>query len=148
MLRGSVDLVEVEAWLAEHGWGWLTLRDNGRLPVSRSTGLSPEGLPAHVYHLMPRGLSKGVAVAWDLKRRGLGAADAIAIGDSISDLEMAEAVSNLWITANGLTDPEVAAQVAARDNVVACEEAVGLGWAQAIRSILPRSPYPRGASRT
>lgn len=147
MLRGAVDVAEVEAWLAVQGWGWLTLRDNGTLPLSRTTGLSPEGLPAHVYHLMPRGVSKGMAVAWDLRRRGLRPDQAIAIGDSISDLEMADSVSRLWITANGLGDPEVAAQVAARDNVVACDEAFGHGWAQAVRSTLPVSPYPRGASR-
>ena len=147
MLKGSVDVPEVEAWLAENGWDWLTLRDNGTLPLTRDTGLSPEGLPPHVYHLMPRGVSKGMAVAWDLRRRGLRSEDAIAIGDSMSDLEMADSVSALWLTANGLANPEVAAQVAARANVVACDEAVGLGWAQAVRSILPRSPYPRGASR-
>ncbi|MBA3367966.1 MAG: HAD family phosphatase [Geodermatophilaceae bacterium] len=136
MLRGAVDVVEVEAWLAAQGWGWLTLRDNGTLPIGRSTGLSPQGLPAHVYHLMPRGVSKGLAVAWDLHRRGLTAGQAIAIGDSISDLGMADSVSELWLTANGLVDPEVAAQAAARANVIVCDEAVGLGWAQAIRSIL------------
>jgi len=136
MLRGAVDVVEVEAWLAAQGWGWLTLRDNGTVPIGRSTGLSPQGLPAHVYHLMPRGVSKGLAVAWDLQRRGLTAGQAIAIGDSISDLEMADSVSELWLTANGLVDPEVAAQAAARANVLLCDEAVGLGWAQAIRTIL------------
>ncbi|MDQ4037617.1 MAG: HAD hydrolase family protein [Actinomycetota bacterium] len=137
MIRGSVDVGEVEEWLTARGWGWLTLRDNGTLPISRSTGLSADGLPAHVYHLMPRGLSKGVAVQWDLTRRGIDPADAIAIGDSISDLEMADSVSRLWLTSNGLHDPEVASQAAARDNVSVCDEAVGLGWAQAIRSILP-----------
>lgn len=137
MIRGCVNVAEAEVWLAAQGWGWLTLRDNGTLPISRSTGLSPNGLPAHVYHLMPRGLSKGLAVAWDLQRRGIDPADAMAIGDSISDLEMADSVSRLWLTANGLADPEVAAQAAARNNVSVCDEAVGLGWAQAIRSILP-----------
>lgn len=136
MLRGSVDVVEAEAWLADQGWGWLTLRDNGTLPISRSTGLSAEGLPAHVYHLMPRGLTKGVAVRWDMRRRGLDPGDAIAIGDSASDLEMADSVSRLWLTANGLADPAVAAAAQARGNVTVCTEAVGLGWAQAIRSIL------------
>jgi len=136
MLRGSVDVDEAEAWLTGQGWEWLTLRDNGTLPISRSTGLSPEGLPAHVYHLMPRGLTKGLAVAWDMQRRGLGPADAIAIGDSASDLEMAESVGRLWLTANGLADPAVAALAGTRDNVGICDEAVGLGWAQAIHSIL------------
>jgi len=137
MIRGSVDVVEVEAWLAARGWGWLSLRDNGTLPIGRTTGLSPEGLPAHIYHLMPRGVAKGLAVTWDLQRRGLTADQAIAIGDSISDLDMADSVSQLWLTANGLTDPEVAAQALARDNVTVCHRAVGLGWAQAVRSILP-----------
>lgn len=136
MLRGSVEVDDAEAWLADQGLGWLTLRDNGTLPISRSTGLSPAGLPAHVYHLMPRGLTKGLAVAWDLRRRGLEPGDAIAIGDSASDLGMADAVGRLWLTANGLTDPAVADLAAARENVVVCDEAVGLGWAQAIRSIL------------
>ncbi len=136
MLRGAVDAVEAEQWLAAQGWGWLTLRDNGTLPISRSTGLYPKGLPAHVYHLMPRGLSKGLAVRWDLQRRGIDPADAIAIGDSISDLEMADSVGLLWLTANGLDNPDVGAQAAARDNVSVCDEAVGLGWAQAIRSLL------------
>jgi hydroxymethylpyrimidine pyrophosphatase-like HAD family hydrolase len=81
-------------------------------------------------------VSKGLAVAWDLQRRGLTAGQAIAIGDSISDLEMADSVSDLWLTANGLVSPEVVAQAAARANVLLCDEAVGLGWAQAIRTIL------------
>ncbi|MGI8793035.1 MAG: HAD family hydrolase, partial [Acidimicrobiales bacterium] len=133
MLRGCVCVVEVESWLAEQGWGWLTLRDNGILPVIQSTGLAAEGLPAHVYHLMPRGLSKGLAVAWDLRRRGLEPDRAIAIGDSFSDLDMADSVGRLWLTANGMSDPDVASQVEARDNVTVCQGAVGLGWAEAIR---------------
>ncbi len=137
MLRGSIDVDEAEAWLTDQGWGWLTLRDNGTLPISRSTGLSPDGLPAHVYHLMPRGLSKGLAVRWDMERRGIDAAEAIAIGDSASDLEMADWVSRLWLTANGLADPAVAALASVRDNVTICDDAVGLGWSEAIRSILP-----------
>ena len=136
MLRGSVDVDDAEAWLAGQGLGWLTLRDNGNLPIPHSTGLAPAGLPAHIYHLLPRGLSKGLAVAWDLRRRGLDPGAAIAIGDSASDLTMADAVGRLWLTANGLADPAVAALADARDNIAVCDEAVGLGWAQAIRSIL------------
>ncbi|MBA3339786.1 MAG: HAD family phosphatase [Geodermatophilaceae bacterium] len=136
MIRGSVDVVEVQTWLADQGWGWLTLRDNGTLPSGRSRGLAPDGLAAHVYHLLPRGVSKGLAVEWDLRRRGLGADHAIAIGDSISDVEMADSVSQLWLTANGMADPKVAAAAAVRDKVTVCAEAVGLGWSQAIRSIL------------
>ena len=63
--------------------------------------LDPDPLPPRVYHLMPRGITKGAAIAWDLERRGLTADDAVAIGDSVSDLDMAPAVGRLWITANG-----------------------------------------------
>ena len=88
------------------GWpsaalGWLTLKDNGAIPATSRMTLDDDPLPPHVYHLMPRGITKGAAIAWDLERRGLTAADAVAIGDSVSDLEMAPAVGRLWITANG-----------------------------------------------
>ena len=74
MLRGHVDVAEVEAWLAEQGWDWLRLRDNGVLSAARTgPGWTPGPTP-HVYHLMPDGLSKGAAVGWDLARRGLSAA--------------------------------------------------------------------------
>lgn len=137
MLRGNVDVDEAEEWLAARGWPWLALRDNGVLPPSRPTGLQPEGLPPHIYHLMPRGLGKGVAVAWDLRRRGLSAADAIAIGDSASDLEMADAVATMWLTANGAAHEHVAQAAAVRPNVRISAAEVGLGWAEAVRSILP-----------
>src|SRR4051794_6771030 len=101
MLRGRVDPLAVDAWLAEQGAGWLTLKDNGAIPTASRFRLDPDVLPPRVYHLMPRGISKGLAVAWDLARRGLRPEDAVAIGDSISDLEMAPAVRRLWITANG-----------------------------------------------
>lgn len=133
MLRGRVPVADAEAFLAGLGFPWLRLHDNGVLPERRPTTLSPSAVPAHVYHLMPDGLSKGSAVARDLERRGLGAADAIAIGDSVSDLTMAPSVSRLFLTANGLRHPELQAWADARDNVTVCAEAVGLGWVQAVR---------------
>jgi hypothetical protein len=38
MLRGRVDVPEVEAWLAEQGLDWLRVRDNGVLPSSEWPG--------------------------------------------------------------------------------------------------------------
>jgi len=137
MLRGRVEVAEAEAWLAGQGLGWLRLRDNGVLPARRSTTLHDEALPAHVYHLMPDGLSKGLAVARDLTRRGLTAAEALAVGDSASDLEMAPYVGVLWLTANGARHAHMAERVAALANVRVADAAFGLGWAQAVRSALP-----------
>ncbi len=131
MLRGRVDVAEVEAWLAEQGLGWLRLRDNGVLP-------EPAG--RHIYHLMPDGLSKGAAVGWDLARRGLSAADAVAVGDSASDLGMAPYVGRMWVTANGAANPHMPALLdatrAGGADVRVTVEPVGVGWAEAVLASL------------
>lgn len=154
MIRGRVDVAEVESWLAERGWDWLRLRDNGVLSWRKGfPGLDPDVLPPHVYHLMPDGLSKGAAVAWDLRRRGLSGADAVAVGDSASDLGMAAHVGQLWVVANGAgslglrasdssAQPHIPPLLAAlrsegHDVRVAGRE-VGLGWTEAVRAALER----------
>jgi len=136
MLRGQVDVADVHRFLDEQGLSWLRLRDNGVLPPGRPTGLDPDVAPVHVYHLMPDGLSKGLGLRHDLARRGLAREQAIAIGDSASDLDMAPYVCRLWLVANGAAEPHMAELVAAHDNVVVTDAAVGLGWAQAVRSAL------------
>jgi hydroxymethylpyrimidine pyrophosphatase-like HAD family hydrolase len=136
MLRGRVDPLAVDAWLAEQGAGWLTVKDNGAIPVNERFGLDPSALPPRVYHLMPRGISKGAAIAWDLERRGLHPADAVALGDSVSDLDMAPAVGRLWITANGAAVDGMADLLAAVPNVTVTDDAMGEGWAQAVRATL------------
>jgi predicted mannosyl-3-phosphoglycerate phosphatase (HAD superfamily) len=136
LLRGRVDPLAVDAWLAEQGAGWLTLKDNGALPTTTRMTLDAAPGPVRVYHLMPRGISKGAAIAWDLERRGLTPADAVAIGDSVSDLEMAPAVGRLWITANGAAVDGMADRMAAVPNVRATAGAMGEGWAQAVRASL------------
>jgi hydroxymethylpyrimidine pyrophosphatase-like HAD family hydrolase len=96
--------------------------------------LAPEARPPRVYHLMPRGISKGAAIAWDLRRRGLAPEDAVAIGDSVSDLEMASSVGRLWITANGAAVGGMAALLDAVPNVSVTDAPMGEGWAQAVRA--------------
>jgi hypothetical protein len=135
MLRGRVGTGEVDAWLADRGWGWLTLKDNGRVPRTSRMTLDVEGDP-HVFHLIPRGIGKGSAIAWDLARRGIDPADAVAVGDSVSDLEMAPAVGRLFITANGAAVPGMAEAIAALPDVAATAGAMGLGWAEAVRAAL------------
>ena len=138
MLRGHVDVPEVEAWLAEQGLDWLRVRDNGVLPSSEWPGLDPG--QTHIYHLMPDGLSKGAAVGWDLARRGLTPADAVAVGDSASDLGMAEHVGRMWVTANGAAPahmpPLLAAARDAGADVRVTAEPVGVGWAEAVLASL------------
>ena len=136
LLRGCVDPVAVDAWLAERGLGWLTLNDNGAIQLNSRMTLAPDPAPPRVYHLMPRGISKGTAIAWDLERRGIDPADAVAIGDSISDLDMAPAVGRLWITANGAGVDGMAARIAAVPNATVADAPMGHGWAQAVRASL------------
>jgi HAD superfamily hydrolase (TIGR01484 family) len=136
LLRGRVDPLAVDAWLAERGAGWLTLKDNGAIPATSRMTLADDPLPPRVYHLMPRGISKGAAIAWDLQRRGLSPADAVAIGDSVSDLDMAPAVGRLWITANGASVDGMADLLGAVPNASVTDAAMGEGWAQAVRASL------------
>jgi hypothetical protein len=130
MLRGNVPAAAASGWLAEAGAGHLELRDNGVLPLGRPTGLAPDAAPVHVYHLLPRGISKGAAVRWDLARRGIPPGQAIAIGDSVSDLDMAAAVGRFFLVANGAA--HVGRTLPA--NVTVTSAALGLGWAEAVRA--------------
>lgn len=136
LLRGHADPLAVDAWLAERGVGWLTLKDNGAIPATSRMTLDADPLPPRVFHLMPRAISKGAAIAWDLERRGIDPADAVAIGDSVSDLDMAPAVGRLWITANGAGTDGMAQLLAAVPNVTVTDAAMGEGWAQAVRASL------------
>jgi hypothetical protein len=138
MLRGQVDVGAVNDWFAEQGAPWLRMHDNGLLPPRPTPRLDIEQL--HVYHLVPDGIDKGRAVEFDLARRGLSAEQAIAIGDSASDLAMAPHVGRFHLVANGARSTAVQARLKALDNVVIEEGSLGLGWASAVaRSTLPRS---------
>ena len=94
-------------------------------PGRRYDGLDVEQI--RFYHLLPDGISKAGAIDADLQRRGLAAADAIAIGDSVSDMQMAPHVARMFVVANG------AAAYVAGPNVVLTAGAVGSGWAEAVR---------------
>lgn len=137
MLRGAVSTADVREWLQDRGFDHLELRDNGVLPPRRETGLAVDG-PLHVYHLLPAEVSKGAAVAWDLARRGLGPDDAVAVGDSVSDLTMAAYVSRFFLVANGAE--HLRATLGAEHvtdlppNVTVTAGPLGAGWAEAVRA--------------
>jgi hydroxymethylpyrimidine pyrophosphatase-like HAD family hydrolase len=141
MLRGQVEPAEVERWLSDQGFGWLRMHDNGVLPHREMAAVDGA---VHVYHLMPAGLSKGGGVAADLERRRLSATQAIAIGDSVSDLSMAPQVGRFFLTANGNASPPTADAASAYDNVTICTEANGHGWVEAVRWALHRRTQLQG----
>ncbi len=134
MMHGRVDVDVVNKWLVEEGYGWLVLADNGRLNGTVMDGLDG---PPHIYHLMARGISKGVGIAADLERRGLSPVDAVAVGDSLSDLEMAPFVERFFLVRNGADVPDIRSAAEALPNVTICDGPLGAGWAQAAHYCAP-----------
>lgn len=133
LMRGRIETALVDAWLEEHGWGWLTLRDNGRL---HGAYLGMAAGRARAYHLLPRGVSKGSAVDLDQTRRSIPRDEAVGIGDAAADLELAEHVGTLVIVRDALLDdPYLTDRIAAMDNVFITRRDQNLGWADVANAI-------------
>ena len=133
LFRGKVDTSEADAFLADNGFGWCTLHDNGRLH-GEYMGI-PKGA-ARAYHLIPRGVSKGIAVGLDRERRGFARENAVAIGDAFADLELASEVGVFVMVCDALADDAALAErVRAMDNVVVTDRAQNLGWADTLALI-------------
>ncbi len=130
LFRGKVDTQEADALLAEHGFEWVTLHDNGRLH-GEYLGI-PKG-SARAYHLQPRGVSKGLAVAIDRERRGFARDECIAIGDAFADLELAAEVGTFVMVCDALAaDPPLAERVAEMKNVIITDRPQNLGWSDTL----------------
>lgn len=121
LFHGQVDVTEANAVLAERGCAWAYLVDNG------TTGGWP-GRTVRAYHLLPRGVGKAAAVADDLRARGLSSADAVACGDSLEDLTLAEVVATYCIVANGHGQHG--------RNVHRVDGAMGHGFAEVVEAVL------------
>jgi hydroxymethylpyrimidine pyrophosphatase-like HAD family hydrolase len=98
LFRGLVDLDEANALLASRGHGDLRLVDNGTIG-RRETGLEVAGTP-RAYHLIPAATSKAAAVEAHMRARGHAREECIAVGDSVEDLAVAEAVGRFFLVAN------------------------------------------------
>jgi len=137
LFRGRIDADEVNALLAAEGHGWLEIHDNGKLRGSY-LGLPPG--ESRVYHLQPRGITKGHAVGLDRERRGFSAEQCVAIGDAMADLELAAYVGTFVLVGDALVgDPQLEARAAALDNVVVTERPQNLGWTDAVREAAARA---------
>ncbi|MFU8891183.1 MAG: HAD family hydrolase [Anaerosomatales bacterium] len=127
VLRGNVPLADAQAALDTLELP-VRIVDNGIINPPRHTlrGVTE----VHAYHLIPDGVHKSDAIERDLARRGLGRADALAIGDSATDVEMADAVALGVLVANALDDARVVEAAATRDNVAVTHGERGEGWAE------------------
>ncbi|MDO8847025.1 MAG: HAD hydrolase family protein [Coriobacteriia bacterium] len=129
LLRGCLDVAEGQAVLDTLPLP-LDLVDNGML---RSYGtLTCRDMPPHAYHVVPRGVSKTRAIDLDLAWRGLTRDQAAAIGDSATDLQMADAVGVMALVANAFGSNGVVSGLAStpRDNVWRTERERTEGWAE------------------
>lgn len=132
LFRGLVDVAEADDALARAGFDWLTLHDNGRLHGDY-LGI-PKG-QARAYHLQPRGVSKGSAVALDRARRGFARAETAAIGDAHADLHLADEVGTMIIVRDAVEhDPTLADAVLVRENVLVTDRPQNLGWADVVEA--------------
>ena len=121
LFRGAIDARDADALLSEHGHEFLRLLDNG--------AIDREGM--HGYHLVPRGVSKGAAVARHMQVRGYEADEVIACGDSREDLTAADAVGTFWLVANAIDkDPMLVTDLPR--NVRVAEAGHGAGVYEAV----------------
>jgi phosphoglycolate phosphatase len=137
LLRGQVDVGEVDGLLAAEGHGDLRLVDNG-VVHRRSPAL--DGLD-HVrgYHLLPAGASKAMGVAAHQAARGLHRSETLGVGDSREDLGIAGYVGEFWLVANAVErDPTLRGAIAGRPNVRVAAGAHGQGVYEAVVTTLMR----------
>jgi hydroxymethylpyrimidine pyrophosphatase-like HAD family hydrolase len=127
VLRGNVPLAEAQAALDTLDLS-VRIVDNGIIHPPRHTlrGVTE----VHAYHLIPDGVHKSDAISRDLARRGLARADALAVGDSATDVEMSDAVALGVLVANALDDARVVEAAGLRDNVAVTRGARSEGWTE------------------
>lgn len=127
VLRGSVDRAAAQEALDTIAVP-VDIIDNGIIHPPRHTLVGVDEV--HVYHLVPRGTSKELAIRTLLARRGLTPAQAVAVGDSATDVEMMEAAALGVLVRNAIDDPRVLAAADGRDTIVATRAERGDGWAE------------------
>lgn len=132
LFRGKVDVAEANALLAERGHDDMRFLDNGAI------GRRMEGLEiTHAYHLVPGGASKAKAVGFHMRARGYRPEECIGVGDSLEDLDAANAVGRFFVVANGPErDTGLREAIARWPNVTVTEGRNGEGVYEAVISTL------------
>jgi hydroxymethylpyrimidine pyrophosphatase-like HAD family hydrolase len=135
LLRGEVPTGEAEERLAEAGFGWATLVDNGVIPRRYENLTKVERVRA--YHLLPRGVSKVAGVAGDRSYRGLDPSDCALVGDAAADLDCRGEVGRCFLVRNGLDkDPNLAWVLEPGSGVEVTKGTHGEGFAEVVHRLL------------
>ena len=135
LFRGAVDLELAGRVLADAGFDWLRLVDNG---VVREHAEQMPGLElVRAYHLIPAAASKARAVARHMQARDYSRGQVIAIGDSREDMDAASVVGTFWLVANALErDETLADETATRPGLRVTSEGYGAGVYEAVVTTL------------
>ncbi|HET6498994.1 MAG TPA: HAD hydrolase family protein [Coriobacteriia bacterium] len=130
VLRGDVPLADAQAALDGLPLA-VRIVDNGIIHPPRHTLRGVDEV--HAYHLIPDGVHKSDAIVRDLERRGLRSDDAIAVGDSATDVEMAHGVALGVLVANALQDRRAVEAARSFGNIAVTSRPRGEGWAELAR---------------
>lgn len=105
LMRGTIDVGEANALLAQNGLAHLRLVDNGAIAPRPQFDRRP-----HAFHLLPAQASKSAAVAAHMRARAYAPEECIAVGDSAEDAEVASVVGRFFLVANaedGIAGPNI-----------------------------------------
>jgi hydroxymethylpyrimidine pyrophosphatase-like HAD family hydrolase len=136
VFRGYINIVEAKKLLKKEGYDELTLIDNGI--IHRRGGLDKSIVEIHAYHLLPENAGKEKGIKKDLEIRNYSKKNAIAIGDALCDVTMADEVSALFLVQNAITEhsPEVACAIENYKNVFITTNKMGNGFAEIVYALL------------
>ena len=138
LFRGEVSTEEAEERLAEAGFGWATLVDNGVIPRRYETLTAVERVRA--YHLLPRGVSKVAGIGADRAYRGLDREECAMVGDAAADLDCRGEVGRCFLVHNGLDkDPSLAWVLEHDSGVEVTKAGHGEGFAEVVHRLLDES---------
>lgn len=135
LFRGLIDVEEANDLLSGSGFGGLRIIDNGS---SQAKTKIPNVSEVRIYHLLPAGTSKASAIRKDQAKRKIKPTETIALGDSLADLEMAEAVNAFFMVADNIAEKtQLSAKLLSYDNTYLTTKKMGLGWAEVADLIIP-----------
>jgi HAD superfamily hydrolase (TIGR01484 family) len=130
VLRGRIDLMEAQAVLDTLDVS-LEITENGAINPKRHTledTLCRDSHQIHAYHIVPKGVDKAIAIAADLRRRGIDAKIAVMIGDGMSDLLCAPSVGVALMVENARQSPSVNSLIETFENAAFVAGKRGDGW--------------------
>jgi hydroxymethylpyrimidine pyrophosphatase-like HAD family hydrolase len=130
LFRGFIDVDLANRVLLSNNFNYLKIVDNG---IIGAQGNLKELTEIHAYHILPRLSGKCEAVKKDLELRKIPKESAVAIGNAVSDLALANEVGAFFLVKNALfQDSEIEEKIKQFDNVFITDEEVGLGFAEVV----------------